>query len=277
MSDNKIERIDVKRAFYSKNNRIARLLPNFFFNYLKKIVHQDEINDFLEIHGHKVGLDFNNAVISEFNVEIELIGEKNLPPKDGRYLFVSNHPLGGFDGIILMEELNKRYNSVKFLSNDILMNIKNLSSLFIPINKHGGQSRNTVEILDNAYSSDIQICSFPAGLVSRKREGVIRDLTWHKNFVVKAVQHKRDVVPIHVSGNNSSFFYRLSNIRKALGIKFNIEMLYLANELFKHKNKKFTITIGKPISYQTFDNSKKPAEWANEVKKQVYALVGETI
>lgn len=265
------KKIDIKRIFYEKSPRIARLIPGFIYAYLKKILHQDFVNDFLERHGDKMGLDFMEAAYEEFNVDMNIIGEENLPA-EGRFLIVANHPLGGFDGNMLIYIMRKHYPRVIFLVNDILMNLKNMDEFFVPINKHGGQSRESVRQLDTAYRSDMQILSFPAGMVSRKIKGKIQDLPWQKNFILKAVQYKRDIIPIHVSGRNSNFFYRLANVRKMLGIKWNLEMLYLPDETYKHRDKTFSFTIGKPISHSVFDTSKSPVEWAASVRELVYRL-----
>ncbi len=270
-SNLRIEKINIKKVFYDKNAALAKLLPNFFFKYLQRIVHEEFLNNFIEKHGDKIGLDFANAGIKEFNINSELKGVENLP-KDKKLIIVSNHPLGGFDALLLLSNLSKYYPSIKFLVNDILMNLKNLRPIFIPINKHGGQSRQSVIEIEKAYESDKQIITFPAGFVSRRIKGKIQDPEWQKNFVIKAVQHKRDVLPVFVSGRNSNFFYNLSSFRKFLGIKLNLEMLYLVDETYKHRNKYITISIGKPISYETFNSSKKPMEWAQFVKDKVYML-----
>jgi len=269
--DQEIQKFDIKTVFYEKSPRIARLMPGFIYAYLKRILHQDFINDYLERHGDKMGLDFMEAAYQEFNVDMKIQGEENLP-ESGRFLFVANHPLGGFDGNMLIYIMRKHYPRVVFLVNDILMNLKNMEEFFIPINKHGGQSRESVKQLDEAYRSDIQIITFPSGMVSRKIRGKIQDLVWQKNFIIKAKQYQRDVIPIHVSGRNSNFFYRLANVRKFLGIKWNLEMLYLIDETYKHQNKTFSFTIGKPIPYTDFDHRYTPIEWAARVRDVVYRL-----
>ncbi len=157
-----------------------------------------------------------------------------------------------------MNELGKYYKNIKFPVNDILMNLENLSGIFLPVNKHGGQAKDAIRQLEETYASDSQILYFPAGLCSRKRHGIIKDLVWHKSFITKAIQHKRDIVPAFFSGRNSNFFYNLSNLRKSLGIKANIEMLYLPDEMFRQKEKDISLVFGKPIPWQTFDNSKLP-------------------
>jgi 1-acyl-sn-glycerol-3-phosphate acyltransferase len=272
-SDRKIEPIDLQAVFYSKNPKLAALIPRFVFRYLNRIVHVKEINGFLKEHGEKQNLDFINAAIKDFNVSIKTEGTENIPAK-GRFIFAANHPLGGFDGIVLMKIISNYFIEFKFLVNDLLMNLKNIRDLFIPINKHGKQALEAAAILEKTYESDTQILTFPAGLVSRKIKGQIMDLPWHKNFISKAIKHQRDIIPVHFSGRNTNFFYRLANLRKFLGIKANIEMLYLVDETYKHKNEELVVKFGEPVSWKTFDNSKKPVEWAKWVKERVYALDG---
>lgn len=268
----KVIRIDVDAILAAKAGKKARYIPGFLVSYLKKIIHQDEVNDFLMANSDKGGLDFIRSFMKNFNNSFDVRGLENLP-EGGRYTFVSNHPLGAQDGLGLGLILGEHYNGkIKFLVNDLLMNIPQIASLFIPINKTGNQSRNLPQQVAAAFNSDNHIVMFPAGICSRKQNGVIRDLEWKKTFVVKSVQTQRDVVPIHFEGQNSDFFYRLANINKMLHIKFNIAMLYLSDEMYKNKNKKFTVTIGKPIPWRTFDNTRRPAEWAQYVQDIVYSL-----
>ncbi len=263
--------IDLRKVFRDKNPALAPYIPGFVYAYLKKILHIDFVNNFLEKHGTKKGLDFLQAALNEFNVNPELKGEENLPEK-GRFIFVSNHPLGGFDGILLLTLLGKRYGKVRSLSNDILMNIHNLEEFFIPVNKHGVQSVITAAKINEAFSSDCQMLSFPAGLVSRRRRGIIRDLEWKKNFITKAIRHRRDVVPIHVSGRCTGFFYNFANFRRFMGIRYNLEMFFLPDETFHHINKHVVITIGKPVPWQTFDKSYSALQWASKMRDFVYTL-----
>lgn len=267
----KILQIDVKQVLTDKNPSLAKVIPGFVIRYLKRIVHQDEINDFLKHYGHLRDAEFIKAGLRQFEITYSVTGSENIPA-GGRYIFVSNHPLGGLDGLVFINELSKYFANIKFPVNDILMNLKNLSGIFLPVNKHGAQGREAARMLEEAYASDCQILYYPAGLCSRKKKGVIRDLQWHKSFITKAVQHKRDIVPAYFSGRNSNFFYNLSNLRNFLGIKANIEMLYLADELFRQKGKKIDLVFGKKIPWQTFDNSKTPSEWAEWVKERSYEL-----
>lgn len=268
---NDVLQVDVEQILNSKNPSLKKMVPGFLLRYLKKIVHQDELNVFLRKAGHLRDAEFIAAGLKEFDIRYRVTGSENLPEK-GRYIFVSNHPLGGLDGLVFIHELSKYYPEIKFPVNDILMNIRNLSGIFLPVNKHGAQDREAAIAIENAYASESQILYYPAGLCSRKKKGVICDLRWHKSFITKAVQYRRDVVPAYFSGRNSNFFYNLSNIRTSLGIKANIEMLYLVDELFRQKGKTIDLVFGKPVPWQTFDRTKTPSEWAEWVKEKSYQL-----
>ena len=272
MADDSLFLIDIDKVLREKAPKYYKYIPRFVVSYLKRIVHQEELNVFLRDSKDKVGVDFLKACLEFLDANIVVKGEENLP-KEGLYTFVSNHPLGGQDGVALGYILGSFYNGkVKYMVNDLLMNLQGLAPLCIPINKTGKQAKDFPRMVEAGFASDDQLIMFPAGLCSRRQNGVIRDLDWKKTFVVKSVQAHRDVVPIHFEGRNSNFFYNLANICKFLGIKVNIAMLYLADEMLKNRHKTFTVTIGKPISWQTFDKSKTPTEWAAYVKEIVYKL-----
>jgi putative hemolysin len=223
-------------------------------------------------HGYKKDVDFARASIEAFNVSLEVRGKEYLPP-DGRFIFVANHPLGGFDGMMIISELSRSFPRLKVLVNDLLTNVKNMDGIFVPINKHGAQAKDNILRINAIFESDQQVMSFPAGLVSRRKKGVIRDEPWQKSIITKAKQTKRNIIPIHVSGRCSNFFYSLANTRKFLGIKTNLEMFFLPNETYKHRNKHFVITFGKLIPYQTFDIRFTPIQWASLVQDYTYSIL----
>ncbi len=268
----KFKPINIRDLFMDKNPSLARWLPGFIYRLLSRMLRIDFVNNtFLYYHGHKKNVDFARATIEVLNVTLDVKGKENLHA-EGRYIFVSNHPLGGYDGMLIISELSRTYSHLKVLVNDLLTNVKNMDGIFVPINKHGAQAMDNVRRINSIFESDEQVMSFPAGLVSRRTNGVIRDSDWQKSIITKARQTKRDLVPIHVSGRNSNFFYNLSNFRKFLGIKTNLEMFFLPNEGYKHRNKHFVITFGKPISHETFDKRFTPFEWAQHVKDHAYLI-----
>jgi len=264
--------LDLDKTIKAKAPKIYNKIPRFAINWLKRKIHLNELNDILDRYSDKKGVDFAEACVGYFNLNLKVIGLEKIPDK-GRFIFASNHPLGGLDGICLSAVIGKKYNkNIRFPVNDILLMIENLQNIFVPINKHGNQSRKAASLMDEAYESDNQIITFPAGLCSRKQNGEIKDVDWRKNFVQKAIESKRDIVPVHFSAKNSNFFYRFANIRKRLGLKFNIEMLYLPDEMFKNKGQTFVITFGEPIPHTFFDKSKSAVQWAAYVKEKAYNL-----
>ena len=283
--------IDVEQLFARKNPRLLKILPKFIFTYLKRITHQEEINGYIYRHRDKFGLEFIDAILEEFGVKSKVIIPQSLNPSipqsldpsipqslttlitpSGRYIVASNHPLGGMDGMALIQVVGKAREDIVFPVNDILTYIPGLQPLFIPINKHGKNTEN-IEIIENTFASGKVILYFPAGLVSRKHKGgIIKDLEWKKTFITKAKKHKRDIIPVYISGRNSNFFYNLAYWRGKLGIKANIEMLYLVDEMAKQKGKTIKITFGQPIPYTTFDRSKTDLQWAEYVRNKVYEL-----
>jgi putative hemolysin len=264
--------INIKDLFMDKNPALARWIPAFVYRLLSRMLRIDFMNDpILYHHGYKKDVDFARASIEAFNVSLDVAGRANLP-QGGRYIFVAHHPLGGFDGMLIISELSRTYPNLKVLVNDLLTNVKNMDGIFVPINKHGAQAMENVRRITEIFESDLQVMSFPAGLVSRRRKGIIRDTQWQKSIITKARQSKRDIVPLHVSGRCSNFFYNLANLRRFLGIKANLEMFFLPNESYKHRNKHFVITFGKPIPWETFDKRFTPLDWAQKVKDHVYLL-----
>jgi putative hemolysin len=262
--------LDLDRVIANKNPGLLRVLPRFVLNYLKKVIHQDDLNEIVRKYGHLSGLDFLNACLKGFGVNIIFTGLENVSA-DGRWIVASNHPLGGLDGMALMWVIGKIRKDIVFPVNDLLMNISNLKDLFIPINKHGSNASN-IRIIDDTFASDSAMLFFPAGLCSRKLKSGICDLEWKKSFITKARTYKRDIIPCFINGRNSDWFYNLARFRAFLGIKSNIEMLYLVDEMFKQRDKEIVITFGKPISYTIFDKTKPDLTWAQKLKSHVYEL-----
>jgi len=263
--------VNVRAVIQSKSRALERYLPDFVIRYLERILHQDEINYLITTYGHLSGVQMAAAIYRHFKIQITVHGLEQIPT-EGRYIFVSNHPLGGLDGAMLIKVVGERFTQVKFMVNDLLLFLKPFADVFVPVNKHGRQKQEYAKQIDDAYHSAAQILYFPAGLCSRKIKGKIVDPPWKRNVLHKAIKYQRDIVPVFFSGQNSNFFYRLANIRKHLRIPFNLEMLYLSDEAFSQKGASFDVYFGKPISYQSFTQDKSADQWLQEVRNQVYAL-----
>ena len=266
--------IDIDRVLKEKMGAKAKYVPNFLVRWLIRIAHQDDVNAFLWDNRDKVGVEWLEACVKYLDLKLEVEGKENLPASDDKklYTFVSNHPLGGADGVALGSIIGRHYNGrFRYLVNDLLMNLPGLAPVCIPINKTGHQGRNFPAMVKAGFESNNHMLMFPAGLCSRRHKGVIRDIPWSKTFISKSVEYQRDIVPIHFSGQNSNFFYRLANFSDKC-LPFNLAMLFLVDEMYKNVHKTFRVTIGKPIPWQTFDKSKTPMEWAQFVKDRVYYL-----
>lgn len=271
MPNTSVKQIDTRELFKERNPGLYKLLPNFFFKHLKKIVHQDEINNILKSGEHNGGIEFLNDVLDYFKISGEIYGLENLP-SNARIIVASNHPLGSMDGLLLIKTLYDYYGCAKALVNDLLMNLDPLKAFFIGFNLYGSTTREIIKELNRILDTDVPILYFPSGTVSRRYKGKIQDPEWKKTFLSNAVHHNRMVVPTHITGRLSSGFYRKASLRRILGIKSNIEMLYLPDEMFKLKQPKLKITFGKAISPEAFSKNRLHAAQAEEIRKYVYEL-----
>jgi putative hemolysin len=267
--------IDLREIFTAKVPKLMKYMPNWLFRKIQKLLHEDDINEILTKYGHLQGVDFINALIADFNLELELKGVDNLMASD-RILVASNHPLGGLDGIALIAAVGNHRGKTLTPVNDFLMFVKPLEPIFIPVNKVGSATADreeNIRLFNETFEGDATICYFPFGLCSRKTDdGKIQDLDWKKTFLTKSKAYQRDIVPVHIEGRNSNFFYNLARWRKKLNIKVNIEMAFLVNEFFNQRNKKLTISFGKPIPYQFFDRRFTDAQWAEKLRTFSYQL-----
>jgi hypothetical protein len=266
-----IKTIDIEKVIRNSKSKLVRSLPKFIVRFIIKIVHQDEMNATIHNNRHKTGVPFINDVLKEWNVNIVVNGGANVP-KTGRFVFVANHPVGGMDSLAFLSAINRFYPEVISPSNQLFNYIPNLHPVILGINVFGINTRETVEKFNQLFESDSQIMIFPAGEVSRRRDGVILDPAWQKTFITKAIQNKRDIIPVHISGRNSNFFYSIANLRKCLGIKLYFETMLLPREMIRQRNSTVTLTFGSLIHWQNFTSEKSQNDWAQLVKEIVYNI-----
>ena len=255
--------------------KINRLVPGFLISSLARLIRQDELNEILRIAYPSRGSEFSKKVLKHLDITLTVEGLDKLP-EGHRFMFASNHPLGGLDGIALIAVLGERYGdeNIRALVNDMLMNVEPLRDVFLPINKFGKQGREASILITEALNSEKQILQFPAGLCSRLNDnGKIQDLEWQKSFVAKAIETKRDIVPIYFEGNNTKKFYKTARLRKRLGLKFNVEQILLPSEVCKATGNHYRIIFGDPISWETLKQTGKSAKsLASEIRNTVYHL-----
>lgn len=263
--------IDIEKTVRNSKSGFVSNLPLFVIKIISRLVRQDEMNATIHNHRHESGIPFVNSVLKEWNVNIEIKGKENVPDA-GRFVFVANHPVGGMDALSFLSAIHSFFPDVISPSNNLFNYIPNLKPLILGVNVFGTNTKDTALKFNKLFESDTQIMIFPAGLVSRRNNGIITDPEWQKTFVTKAIQYKRDIIPVHISGRNSDLFYSVDRIRKFLGIKLSIEIILLPREMHKQRNSTITLTFGKPVSWQTFTNEKTHIEWARTMKDVVYSL-----
>lgn len=278
MEDKYNNLIDLRKIFEAKAPKLMKKMPNWLFRRIQRLLHEDDINYILSTYGDKQGVEFVQAVVKDFNLNIIAKGTEHLTASE-RILVASNHPLGGLDGIALIGTVGEYCPNPVTPVNDFLMFIKNLQPIFIPVNKAGKGVANREEnlrLFNETFAGERAICYFPFGLCSRKvKGGKIMDLDWKKTFIAKSREFQRDIVPTHIDGRNTNFFYNLARFRKRLNIKVNVEMALLPDQFFKQRNKTLTIVFGKPIPYQTFDHRFTDAEWAEKMRCFSYNLAND--
>lgn len=270
--ENNILSVDVEKVIRGKSRKLAERLPRFVIEYIKRTIHQDEINRLLYKNREYTGVDFATHILQDLDVtyNVHFTGASR-PIPGGRYIFVSNHPLGGLDGMILISYIGSSMGDVRFIVNDLLMYIKPLAPVFVPVNKYGRMRHDNTRLFQETFDSDAQVLYFPAGLCSRLIDGEITDLEWKKTFVTKAIESRRDIVPMFFSGENSRRFYRLANLRKRLGVKFNIETFLFPDEMFRKKGTSFDLYIGEPVPYTSLTGEHSHKEWCDIIRKYSYA------
>ena len=265
--------IDIEKVFQAKNPRLFRWTPRFVVRWVAGLIQQDEINRIIHAYPNDDSVTFARHILEEFKVKIEVVGIENLRDKE-RFIVASNHPLGGLDGVAMLDTVGAIYPDVIFPVNDMLLFIPQFQSAFIPISKQGGNISNTANLknIQANFASERPILYFPAGICSRRQRGVIKDLEWKKSFITLSVKNRRDVIPALFHGRNSGFFYGLSNFRMKLGVKFNVELILLPREMFRQQGKTFRVIFGKPIPYSFFNERYTPDEWAQLLRDFVYTL-----
>lgn len=264
--------VEVRKLIQDKKPGLLRWLPSAGIRWFEKIIHQNEVNDFFEKHEQSDLYTFCKAVMDKFNLHFEIEGIENIPKSPNKVIFASNHPLGGMDAISIIYLLKEIRPDIKFIVNDLLMAVKKLKERFIGVNKVGRNAIESLQKVEEQFANGTATFVFPAGLVSRKINGEIRDLEWKKTFITKAKKYNTPIIPVHIGGGLTNRFYRLANFRRILGIKVNIEMIFLVDELFKQKDMNIKIRIGEPVLPVSLDKSKTDKEWAKWMKDKVYSL-----
>ena len=270
------KKVDIALVLQDKAPKLAKKLPRWVVDWLRRVIHEDDLNHIYDNYWNLAPQPFIQACFRDWNVTYSIEGLDRLP-RDGRYLFVSNHPFGGMDGLMLSDKLISHFGDVRVVVNDLLKVVSPLEELWIPVNKHGSQKAEYARRFEEAFFGDKPILTFPAGLCSRYIDGRIQDTPWKNNFLKKAYASRRTIVPIFVEGRLSNFFYGLHRVRKALGVKANIEMLWLVDEMFAQHDRHFRIRVGEPIALSDLQAVGDLGEQTEWVRKKCYDLQKELL
>ncbi|MFI3316369.1 MAG: acyltransferase [Rikenellaceae bacterium] len=266
--------LDTPAVIASKAPKAAKFIPGFVYSYLKRLLHQDGLNEILSDGWDLSPQQFVQSVFKRWRITYTFEGIEKLDPS-GRYIFAANHPFGGMDGMMIAERLIENFGDARVVVNDLLMHLEPLKPIWIPVNTLGAQNPEYVRLFEQGFASDIPILMFPAGICSRVVDGKIADLQWKNTFVKRAHATGRQIVPLHVEGSLNKGFYRLYKWRKALRIKANIEMLLLVDGMFGQQGKHFRMVVGEPITPEQLRELGSVREQVAHVRERCYALEGK--
>ncbi|MCF8243025.1 MAG: lysophospholipid acyltransferase family protein [Melioribacteraceae bacterium] len=254
---------------YPDFNNKPKILRNFSKWLLAKTLHIKEINSFIERNFDKQGLAFIDEIFEDINFSFT-IPNKDIKriPAEGRLICVSNHPIGSLDGLALLRAISEVRHDVKIVANDILTEIKNLESYFLPFNlENNFAQRKNILSISSALENEEAVIIFPAAEVSRLKFLKVMDSRWNKGSIYFSKKHKVPILPIHIKARNSVLFYFSSIINK------NLSRFLLPHELYNKKNMVVSIRIGDPIPYKAFEESFiNDKEKIKLLKKHVYLL-----
>ncbi|MDU6659058.1 MAG: GNAT family N-acyltransferase [Capnocytophaga sp.] len=240
---------------------------------LMKLLRISKLNAIYNRNKHFEGLDFLNKLLDEFEIKFEIPEEdfKNIP-KEGAFITISNHPLGGIDGILLLKLLLEKRPDFKIMANFLLQRIEPLAPYVLPVNPFEDRKdakssvvgfKHTIAHLKEGKPLGL----FPAGEVSVTKEGqLIVDKPWEEAAMKLAKKVKVPIVPIYFHAKNSKLFYFLASISDTL------RTAKLPSELLTQKERTIYIRIGKPISVAMQDEHTDLEDFTEFLRKKTYIL-----
>lgn len=228
--------------------KLPFIIKKPIFEIIKRIIHENEINNFLQSKEKLSPFDFIDAVLEYFNFSYKVSSNQieNIPPS-GRVIIIANHPLGALDALSLIHLIQKVRSDVRVVANDVLAQIDQLKPILLSIDAFGLKtSKETIEQIYTSLDSEQAVIIFPAGEVSRARPAGVKDTKWHKGFLKFALKKNTPILPIHIKAKNSTLFYTLSTLNKKLSATL------LPHEMFNKKNKNLEFNIGEIIPFKSF-------------------------
>jgi len=264
--------INVEKAITNKFPTFANrpaLLRKPTLTLLKKLIYENEINDFLRSHTQDKGFNFVDRVFEFFNFNYTISSkDKSRIPASGRVVIIANHPIGSLDGLAILKLVSEVRDDVKIVANDMLMNFEALHELFIPLdNMTGGGARRSYKRVIHALKQDQAIIVFPAGEVSRVRPTGVRDTQWRPGFLHFARKSQSPILPVHIHAKNSLLFYGASAIFKPLGTAL------LAHEMFNKRSSSIHFSVGDLIPSESLKTDQLlDRTLVKRIKKHLYNI-----
>ncbi|VXB35646.1 Glycerol acyltransferase [Flavobacterium sp. 9AF] len=240
---------------------------------LMKILKISTLNKVYDRNKHLSEVEFLNAILDEFQIKFEIPEEdfKRLP-KDGAYITISNHPLGGIDGILLLKLMLEKEPNFKIIANFLLHRIEPMKPYIMPVNpfeNHKDAKSSVIGIKETLrhLSDGKPLGMFPAGEVSTYRDGkIVVDKPWEEGAIKIIKKANVPVVPIYFHAKNSKLFYFLSKLNDTL------RTAKLPSELLTQKKRVIKVRIGKPISVAEQNEFTSIEEYGEFLRKKTYML-----
>lgn len=272
-----MKHIDAKELIENSSNKWANKLPNFskqlLYKTINKVINADEINHFIAANTDKQNYEFIDELFEylNFSYNVSNLDKLNIP-SEGRVICVANHPLGALDGLAILRSISEVRRDVLIVANDLLLNLDNLSDLFLPYNVFSMQAqKDNIKRIDKAIQDDKAVVFFPAAVVSRLTPKGVRDGKWSKGALKFALKHKAPILPIFVQAKNSINFYATSMINKKLA------MMLLPNEMFNKRNTSIALKFGNLIPTSSLSAIADLNTQNKLLKKHLYKLDNKNI
>jgi putative hemolysin len=240
---------------------------------LMKVLKISTLNKFYNSNKHLKEIEFLNAIVNDLHIKFEIPEEdyKRLP-KEGPYITISNHPLGGIDGVLLLKLMLEREPNFKIIANFLLHRIEPLKQYIMPVNpfeNHKDAKSSVLGLKETLrhLSDGKPLGMFPAGEVSSYKDGqLIVDKPWEEGAIKVIRKAQVPVVPIYFHAKNSRLFYLLSKISGTL------RTAKLPSEVFSQKNRVIKVRIGKPISVAEQNEYKTIEAYSEFLRRKTYML-----
>ncbi|MDH4944501.1 GNAT family N-acyltransferase [Sulfurimonas sp. C5] len=263
--------IDIEQTLLNKYPRLknSKLIKSAVSKFADSVIHQDEINKFMEKNVHLGSYEFIDEVLEYFNFNF-YVNDKEIEniPATGRVVIIANHPLGALDALSLIKLVSKVRKDIKVVANDFLDIFENLRPLLLNVNAFTAkQKKESIEKVYEALENEEAIIIFPSGEVSRATPTGIKDKKWKKGFLKFAYRTHSPILPIYIGGKNSKTFYSVSALNKKLSTAL------LPNEMFKQRNNTIEMVVGELIpSENTMPKGIEQEQLIDLYKKHLYSL-----